>query len=269
MLEFLRQRFRKVIRVKSPSEIEAMRKTCKLAASVLRMIESHVKPGISTEELNKICHEFIVKNGAYPSPLKYNGFPKSICTSVNDVICHGIPSKKHILKDGDIVNIDITTTLNGYFGDTSRTFYVGTPSSEAKELVETTYKSMLLGIEQVKPKARIGDIGAAIQNFVEPKGYSVVRDFTGHGIGREFHEDPVVAHYGKAGKGVRLRPGMTFTVEPMINQGTYKCKILKDDWTAITTDGKLSAQFEHTILVTETGYEILTIDNGAETILEN
>ncbi|MCC7429230.1 type I methionyl aminopeptidase [bacterium] len=258
MLHKFLKRFFKVIRVKNAAEIELMRKSCQLAAKVLVMIEPYVKPGVSTEELNKICHDFIVKNGALPSPLNYEGFPKSICSSVNEVICHGIPAPKQILKDGDIVNLDITTTLEGYFGDTSKTFFVGTPKPNAKKLVEITKRCLEIGIEQVKPNARVGDIGAAIQAYAESFGYSVVRDFTGHGIGKEFHEEPPIPHHGKAGTGPRLREGMIFTIEPMINEGTYKSKILKDGWTAVTQDGKLSAQFEHTVLVTENGCEVLT-----------
>lgn len=236
-----------------------MRATCHLAKSTLEYIEPFVKPGVSTEELNKLCHDYILEHGAYPSPLNYHGFPKSICTSLNEVICHGIPSKKDILKDGDILNIDVTTYLNKFHGDTNKTFLVGNVSDETKKLVDVTYQCMMAGIEQVKPGGHIGDIGAAIQEIAHDHGYSVVEDYCGHGIGREFHEDPQVVHVGKRGTGPEIKPGMTFTIEPMINLGTKKCKLLKDGWTVLTQDKKLSAQFEHTILVTDNGYDILTL----------
>ncbi len=248
-----------MISIKSSREIELMKATSKLAASTLEYIEPFVKPGVSTEEINKLCHDFIINNGAYPSPLNYHGFPKSVCTSLNDVICHGIPSKKDILKDGDILNIDVTTYLNKFHGDTNKTFLVGNVSDELKKLVDVTYRCMMAGIDQVRPGGHIGDIGAVIEELAHAEGYSVVEDYCGHGIGREFHEDPQVVHVGKRGTGPQMKPGMTFTIEPMINLGTKHCKVLKDGWTVLTKDGKFSAQFEHTILVTETGFEILTL----------
>lgn len=248
-----------MIHIKSSREIELMRKTSTLAASTLEMIEEHIKPGVSTEEINQICHDYIEKNGAYPSPLNYNGFPKSVCTSPNEVICHGIPSKKVILKDGDILNIDVTTYLNKFHGDTNKTFLVGNVDSEIKKLVDVTYRCMREGINTVKPGSRIGDIGAIIQEVAHGNGFSVVEEYCGHGIGREFHEEPQVVHVGKKGTGPEVKPGMTFTIEPMINLGKRHCELLADDWTVITKDGKWSAQFEHTILVTESGHEILTL----------
>ena len=248
-----------MISIKSKREIELMRKTCELAKSTLEYIEEFVKPGVSTEELNTLCHEYILKHGAYPSPLDYHGFPKSICTSLNEVICHGIPNQKDVLKDGDILNIDVTTYLNKFHGDTNKTFLVGNVSEEAKKLVQVTYECMRIGIDQVKPGGHIGDIGAAVSEYAHDHGYSVVEDYCGHGIGREFHEDPQVVHVGKRGTGAQIKPGMTFTIEPMINLGKKHCKVLKDGWTVITKDKKLSAQFEHTLLVTDDGHEILTL----------
>lgn len=249
----------KMISIKSSREIELMRQTARLAASTLEFIAPYVKPGVSTLELNDLCHEYIIKNNAYPSPLNYHGFPKSVCTSLNEVICHGIPSSKDVLKDGDILNIDVTTFLNKFHGDTNKTFLVGQVKDEVKNLVNVTYDCMMEGIKTVKPGGRIGDIGAVIQELAHSKGYSVVEEYCGHGIGREFHEEPQVVHVGKKGTGPEMKPGMTFTIEPMINLGARHCKLLKDDWTVITRDGKWSAQFEHTILVTESGYEILTL----------
>jgi methionyl aminopeptidase len=250
-----------MITIKSEREIELMRISGRLAAQTLDMIGAHVKPGVSTEELNTLCHDFIVSHGAYPAPLNYKGFPKSICTSVNAVVCHGIPNKKEILQDGDIVNIDVTALLNGFHGDTNRTYYVGTPSDEARQLVEFTEQVLHEAIAIVKPGIRIGDIGHLIQTRAEAKGYGVVREFTGHGIGRQFHEPPSIPHYGQAGRGPKLRKGMTFTIEPMINLGGAALHVLSDGWTAVTNDGKLSAQFEHTLAVTDTGYEILTLSH--------
>lgn len=247
-----------MITIKSEREIEIMRKSCILAARTLDMIESYIKPGVSTEELNTLCHDFIVAHGAYPAPLNYKGFPKSICTSVNEVVCHGIPSKKHILKDGDIINIDVTTLLEGFHGDTNRTYFVGTPSEEARKLVEFTEQVLYEAISIVKPGIRVGDIGHLIQTRAEAQGYGVVREFTGHGIGRQFHEAPSIPHYGQPGKGPKLRKGMTFTIEPMINLGRPNLHVLSDGWTAVTDDGKISAQFEHTLAVTDSGCEILT-----------
>lgn len=248
-----------MISIKSSREIELMRATCTLATETLEYIADFVKVGVSTEELNKLCHEFIVARGAYPSPLNYHGFPKSICTSINEVICHGIPSEKDVLKDGDIVNIDVTTYLNKFHGDSNKTFLVGNVSDEVRKLVDVTYQCLMAGIKEVRPGGNIGDIGAAIQELAHAHHYSVVEDYCGHGIGREFHEAPQVVHVGKRGTGPVMKPGMTFTIEPMINLGVKDCKVLKDGWTVLTKDKKWSAQFEHTILVTETGYDILTL----------
>jgi len=248
-----------MISIKSAREIELMRATCKLAAQTLEYIAPYVVPGVSTEELNKLCHDYILKHGAYPSPLNYHGFPKSVCTSLNEVICHGIPSTQDILKDGDILNIDVTTYLNKFHGDTNKTFLVGNVSPEIKKLVDVTYQCMRAGIDQVRPGGHIGDIGAAIQEIAHSHGYSVVEDYCGHGIGREFHEAPQVVHVGKRGTGPEMKPGMTFTIEPMINLGVKDGKLLKDGWTVVTRDKKWSAQFEHTILVTPDGHEILTL----------
>jgi methionyl aminopeptidase len=240
------------------ADFDAMRKAGRLAAETLDFITPYVKPGVQTQELDKLCHDFIVERKAIPAPLNYKGFPKSICTSVNHVVCHGIPSEKELIE-GDIVNIDVTVILDGWHGDTSRMYYVGDKiPTKAKLLVDATYESMMRGIAVVKPGAHIGDIGAAIQEFAEGKRYSVVRDFCGHGIGKVFHMPPSILHYGKKGAGPQLKAGMFFTVEPMINAGAYQTKILSDGWTAVTKDKSLSAQFEHTIGVTETGYEIFT-----------
>lgn len=249
-----------MVSIKTRREIELMRQTCALAAQTLKSVGDIIRPGITTEDINTFTHEYIVSRGAIPSPLNYHGFPKSVCTSPNNVICHGIPSKKVKLKEGDIVNVDVTTYLNNYHGDTNKTFFVGNVSDKVKTLVQCAYDSMMIGISKVRPGARLGDIGNAIQEFAENKNYSVVRDYCGHGIGKNFHEDPQVLHYGKKGTGLVLRPGMTFTIEPMLNIGDYKTKVLEDGWTVITADGSLSAQFEHTILVTndDPGYEILT-----------
>lgn len=247
------------ISIKTADEIEKMRTACRLAAEVLEMIEAHVFPGVSTEELDRICHTYIVDvQGAIPAPLNYRGFPKSICTSVNHQVCHGIPGPKR-LKNGDIVNIDITVIKNGYHGDTSKMFLVGDPSIKARRLVAATQEAMYLGIEQVGPGRPLNGIGKAIQQHAESLGYSVVREFCGHGIGRAFHEDPQVLHYHDANVDTLQRPGMIFTIEPMINLGKRQVKILPDGWTAVTKDHSLSAQWEHTILVTATGYEILTL----------
>jgi methionyl aminopeptidase len=243
----------------SSREIEKMRQAGRLAAQLLNHLEPMVKPGVSTLELNDEAERWTQAHGARSAPLGYHGFPKSICTSINHVICHGIPDAKQILQDGDIINIDVTPIVDGYHGDTSKTFFVGTPSPVAKKLVEVTYESMMRGIQAVKPGARIGDIGAAIQEYAESHGFSVVRDFVGHGVNTTFHTAPQVPHYGKAGKGKKLRQGMVFTIEPMINEGTWEAKVLEDGWTAITIDGQLSAQFEHTIAVTDSGVDILTL----------
>ncbi len=247
-----------VITIKTPEEAAKMRTAGRLAAEVLDMIGPHVKPGISTGELNDICHNYIVnEQQAIPAPLNYRGFPKSICTSINHVVCHGIPGPKK-LKDGDIVNIDITVIKDGFHGDTSKMFFVGNPAIRARRLVDITYECMVLGIKMVKPGVRLGDIGHAIQKHAEQANYTVVREYCGHGIGREFHEDPQVLHYGEPGTGVKLVQGMTITIEPMINAGSRHVKLLADEWTVVTKDRALSAQWEHTILVTNDGHEVLT-----------
>lgn len=249
-----------MIILKTDAEIERMRPSGRLAAQVLDMIAPHVKSGATTLELNDICDEFIRARGGIAAPLNYRGFPKSICTSVNNVVCHGIPSTKVRLKDGDIVNIDITVILDGFHGDTSRTFLVGGTSEKAATLVRVTKECMDRGIAAVKPGARVGDIGAAIQSHAEAHGFSVVREYVGHGIGRGFHEDPQILHYGSKGQGIRLEPGMVFTIEPMINEGHWKTKTLADKWTAITVDGGLSAQFEHTLAIrSDFSVEVLTV----------
>ena len=247
------------VTIKSPDEQEKMRIAGRLAAEVLDMIGAHVVPGVSTEELDRICHDYIVNvQGTIPANLNYHGFPKVICTSVNHVVCHGIPNDKR-LKAGDIVNIDVTVIRDGFHGDTSRMYYVGTPPAHAQRLAETCFAAMWRGIEIVRPGVRLGDIGHAIQTFAEQHNYSVVREYCGHGIGRIYHEDPQVLHYGEAGTGLTLEPGMTFTIEPMINAGKRHVRLLPDGWTVITKDHSLSAQWEHTILVTDTGYEVLTL----------
>ncbi|MBN9287030.1 MAG: type I methionyl aminopeptidase [Gammaproteobacteria bacterium 39-13] len=246
------------VSIKTQEEIEKMRVAGRLAAEVLEMIEPHVKIGVSTDELNEICHDYIVNvQKAIPAPLNYKGFPKSICTSVNHVICHGIPNEKR-LKDGDIINIDVTVIQDDYHGDTSKMFTVGTPSVQATRLIKVTRECMLLGIEQVKPGNTLGDIGAVIEKHAHAHHYSVVREYCGHGIGRIFHEEPQVLHYGKAKTGLEMVPGMIFTIEPMINAGKRHTKLLPDKWTVVTKDHSLSAQWEHTILVTENGHEVLT-----------
>lgn len=245
--------------IKTPDEIEKMRTAGRLAGEVLTMIGEHVRPGVSTEELNSICHDYIVNvQGAVPAPLNYRGFPKSICTSINHVICHGIPSDKKLLKDGDIINIDVTIIKDGYHGDTSKMFFVGQPSILAQRLVKVTQECLYKALALVKPGCTLGDIGHVIQQHAQGQRFSVVREYCGHGIGKIFHEEPQVLHYGKPGTGMKLEAGMTFTIEPMINAGTHHTKLLPDGWTVVTKDHKLSAQWEHTILVTETGIEVLT-----------
>ncbi len=247
------------VTIKDAAEQQAMRVAGRLAADVLDMIGQHVVPGIATDELDRICHEYIVNTQqAIPAPLGYRGFPKSICTSVNHVVCHGIPSDKR-LKQGDIINVDITVIKDGFHGDSSRMFHVGRPLPHAQRLTELTHEAMWVGIRLVRPGAKLGDIGAAIQRFVESNHCSVVREYCGHGIGRGFHEDPQVLHYGVPGTGMELRPGMTFTIEPMVNAGRRDVKLLPDGWTVITRDRSLSAQWEHTILVTDSGYDVLTL----------
>jgi methionyl aminopeptidase len=250
-----------VIVLKSDQEIDAMKASCQLAAQCLVMIQPHVKPGITTLELNDLCHEFITSHGAIAAPLNYKGFPKSVCTSVNEVVCHGIPNARQILKDGDIINVDVTTILAEYHGDTSKTFLVGQGHKPVvAKIVKCAEEAMYAGISAVRAGGRIGDIGAAIMERCDRDGFSVVREFVGHGIGKGFHEDPQVPHYGLRGKGARLEPGMTFTIEPMVNEGHWKTKVLGDGWTAVTIDRKLSAQFEHTIAIRSDGsVEILTV----------
>lgn len=245
--------------IKSPEEIQKMRTAGRLAADVLDMIAPYVKAGVTTDELNTLCHRYIVEHqGAIPAPLNYNGFPKSICTSINHVVCHGIPDNK-ALKNGDIINIDVTVIHEGYHGDTSKMFFVGTPSAKAEQLVNVAQECLYIGIELVKPGIKLGDIGFAIQQHAEQYRYSIVRDYCGHGIGLSFHEEPQVLHYGTPNTGITLRQGMTFTIEPMINAGKHHTRLLSDDWTVITKDRSLSAQWEHTILVTNQGFEILTL----------
>ncbi|WP_280141317.1 type I methionyl aminopeptidase [Azotobacter beijerinckii] len=254
-----RERTRMTVTIKTPEEIEKMRVAGRLAAEVLEMIGEHVKPGVSTEELDRLCHDYIVDvQRAIPAPLNYKGFPKSICSSVNHVVCHGIPNDKP-LRDGDIVNLDITVIKDGYHGDTSMMFLVGNVPDWAKRLCQVTQECLYRGIELVRPGAHLGDIGEVIQKHAEKNGFSVVREYCGHGIGAVFHEEPQVLHYGRAGTGLELKEGMTFTIEPMINQGRSETRLLGDGWTAITKDRKLSAQWEHTLLVTADGYEILTL----------
>lgn len=247
------------IHIKTSEEIEKMRIAGRLAGEVLTMIGPHVQAGVSTDELDKLCHDYIVNvQKAIPACLNYRGFPKSICTSINHQVCHGIPSDKK-LKSGDIVNIDVTVIKDGFHGDTSKMFTIGKTSILANRIVAASREAMLRGINLVKPGAKLGDIGYAIQSFSEKEGFSVVRDYCGHGIGRGFHEDPQVLHYGKPDTGLELKPGMTFTIEPMLNAGKKEVKLMPDDWTVITKDRSLSSQWEHTILVTETGFEILTL----------
>ncbi|MEH2317255.1 type I methionyl aminopeptidase [Nostoc sp.] len=251
-----------LIVILSQRELDKMRQAGRLAAKLLQHLEPFVKPGVSTLELNDEAERWTQAHGAKSAPLGYKGYPKSICTSVNEVICHGIPNAKQILKEGDIINIDVTPIVEGYHGDTSKTFFVGIPSPKTRKLVEVTEECLRLGIAEVKPGGRIGDIGAAIQEYAEAQGFSVVRDFVGHGISNIFHTAPDVPHYGTRGKGKRLRPGMVFTIEPMINEGTYEVEVLSDKWTAVTRDRQLSAQCEHTLAVTEDGVEILTLPEG-------
>ncbi len=243
---------------KTPEEIEKMRVAGRLAGEVLRMIRSHVRPGITTGELDQICHDYIVnEQDAIPAPLNYKGFPRSICTSVNHQVCHGIPGDR-VLKRGDFLNIDITVIKEGYHGDTSKMFFIGEPKIQAQRVARIAHECMVTGIETVRPGATLGDIGAAIQRHAEANGCSIVREFCGHGIGQGFHEEPRVLHYGEPGTGLELEPGMTFTIEPMVNAGNRRVKTLKDGWTVVTKDRGLSAQWEHTVLVTPAGYEVLT-----------
>jgi methionyl aminopeptidase len=247
------------VTIKTTEEIEKMRVAGRLAAEVLEMVTPHVQPGVTTEELDRLCHDYIVNvQQAIPAPLNYKGFPRSICTSINHQVCHGIPGDRR-LKNGDILNIDITVIKDGYHGDTSRMFFIGKPSVSARRVVDVAHKALWLGIGEVRPGARLGDIGHAIQQYVEANHCSVVREYCGHGIGREFHEDPQVLHYGEPGTGLELEPGMTFTIEPMVNVGKRFTRLLPDGWTVVTKDHSLSAQWEHTILVTGDGHEVLTL----------
>lgn len=247
-----------LITIHQPEDYEAMRTAGRLAAEILDFITPHVQPGITTGELDRLCHDLTIERGAIPAPLNYRGFPKSICTSINHVVCHGIPGDK-VLRDGDIVNIDVTPIVNGWHGDSSRMYPVGKVGVKARRLMEITYESLMRGIEVVRPGATLGDIGHAIQSFAEKNRFAVVRDFCGHGLGKVFHAPPSVLHYGNPGEGQELREGMFFTIEPMINAGRHETKILSDGWTAVTKDRSLSAQFEHSIAVTADGYEIFTL----------
>lgn len=255
----LKEEYKKKFNIilKDPHEIEGIRKAGVLLLEIMDKVETMIQPGLKTDDINTFVHEETIKAGAVPAPLNYRGYPKSVCVSVNEVICHGIPGER-TLKDGDIVNVDITPILNGYYADANKTFFVGTPSPDAVKIVSVARESLKRAIETIKPGSRLGDIGWAIQSYAEAQGCSVVREFVGHGVGLNFHELPQVLHFGKRGKGVLLVPGMVFTIEPMINLGTRKLHILEDKWTAVTDDGALSAQFEQTILVTETGWESLT-----------
>jgi methionine aminopeptidase type I len=251
------------VTIKTADEQDKMRVAGRLAADVLDMIADYVKPGVTTGELDRICHDYITDvQGAVPAPLNYRGFPKSICTSVNHVVCHGIPGDRR-LKAGDAVNIDVTVIKDGFHGDTSRMFFAGKPGIQAQRLAEVAFESMWLGIEQLGPGKHLGDVGAAVQHHVEKNRFSVVREYCGHGIGRVFHEDPQVLHYGSPGTGMELRAGMTLTVEPMVNAGKAAVKLLPDGWTVVTKDHSLSAQWEHTVLITETGHEVLTLGADA------
>lgn len=251
------KRKRSGIIMKTQEQIAGIRKSSILTREILDWLEEQIKPGITTNDIDRMVYDYTIAHGAYPAPLNYRGFPKSVCTSLNDIICHGIPDNT-VLKDGDILNVDVTCILDGYFGDSNRMFLIGNVSDDAKKLVRVSRECMILGIQQVKPYRTIGDIGYAIQKHAEAEGFSVVRDFCGHGVGVEFHEDPQVPHFGSPNSGPVLLPNMTFTIEPMINMGSYKSRVMSDKWTAKTVDGSLSAQWEHTILVTTTGFDVLT-----------
>ncbi len=243
--------------IKSEKEIEGIRKSCQLARETIDFVAEKIVPGITTNRINELVHDFTIKHNAVPAPLNYNGFKKSVCTSINNVICHGIPDET-TLNEGDIINIDVTTILNGFYGDTSRMFFIGEPSEKAKRLVQVARECLYIGIEAVKPYSDIGEIGYAIEHHAKKNGYSVVRDYGGHGTGLRFHEEPHIHHYGSRKRGVIMLPGMVFTIEPMINEGKYDTRLLSDGWTAVTVDGSLSAQWEHTVAVTENGVDILT-----------
>jgi len=245
------------IRLKGAADVEVIRKAGHLAVRTLELVEPHIRPGVITDEINALVHEFTIKNGALPAPLHYRGFPKSVCVSINEEICHGIPGSR-VIKEGDIVNVDVTPILDGYYADTSRTFFAGEPGEDARKIVNVARECLKAGMTMARPGNRIGDIGWAIQTHAESQGCSVVREFVGHGVGFDFHEPPQVPHYGQKGKGIMLVPGMVFTIEPMINLGRKELHILADNWTAVTDDGSLSAQFEQTILITEEGMESLT-----------
>jgi methionyl aminopeptidase len=248
------------IEIMSTRDVERMRAACQLAADTLVMVGEHLRAGMTTDDINTLVHEYTLAHGARPSPLNYHGFPKSVCTSVNECVCHGIPGPQ-VLKPGDIINVDVTSYFpakDGFHGDTSATFYIGEPSPDAKKVTEVSRQCLELGIAQVKDGARLGDIGAAIQEYAEGQGCSVVQEYVGHGIGRQFHTAPQVPHFGRRGEGKRIKAGMIFTIEPMINLGGYKCEQLADGWTVLTADRSLSAQFEHTVLVTQSGCEVLT-----------
>ncbi len=253
----LRYEKRPRIQIKTTDQIDGIRRAGRLVIETLDLVEPHIQPGITTDAINTLVYDFTIKNGATPAPLNYKGFPKSVCVSINEVICHGIPSER-TFKDGDIVNVDVTSILDGYYADASKTLFVGTPGADAKKIVDVSRQCLARGIKVVKPGNTVGDIGFAIQSYAEGKGCSVVRQFVGHGVGIDFHEPPQIPHYGTPGSGVRLVPGMIFTIEPMINLGTRELVILKDGWTAVTKDKSLSAQFEQTLLVTENGVESLT-----------
>ena len=250
------------IPIYSEEDFNYMRKSGSLAAEILDKLKEIIKPGISTLEINDFCHDMIIDNNAVPAPLNYKGFPKSICTSVNHVVCHGIPNKNKLLQMGDIINVDVTVILDGWHGDSSRMYTAGKINKKIEKLLKTTYECLLLGIEKAKPGNNLGDIGFEIQKYAESKNFSVVRDFCGHGIGKDFHTHPSILHYGNLGEGLELRPGMFFTIEPMINMGNWQVKILNDGWTAVTKDKSLSAQFEHTIGINETGNEIFTLSQN-------
>ncbi len=252
------------IKIHGEAEFEAMRRAGRLAAEVLDYVTPYVVPGVSTNELDRLCDDMTVAAGAISAPLGYRGYPKSICTSINHVVCHGIPSEKR-LQNGDIINVDVTVIVNGWHGDSSRMFYVGKPAAKARRLIDITYEAMMLGIGAAGPNATLGDIGHAIQSYAESHRCGVVRDFCGHGIGRIFHDSPNVVHYGEAGAGLKLKQGMIFTIEPMINLGTWQVKLLKDGWTAVTKDRSLSAQFEHSIGITADGVEIFTLSPAGHT----
>jgi len=250
------------ITIHRPEDFAGMRAAGRLAAETLDMIGEHVRPGVTTGALDRLCHDFIIARDAVPAPLNYRGFPKSICTSINHVVCHGIPGERR-LEGGDVLNIDITVILDGWHGDSSRMYCAGPPSTRARNLIEVTHEALMRGVRMVRPGATLGDIGHAIQTFAESAGFSVVREYCGHGIGRVYHEDPQVLHYGKPGTGLELVTGMTFTIEPMINAGRRDVRLLNDGWTVVTRDQSLSAQWEHTILVTPSGYEVLTLGAAA------